>query len=137
MFRSESNSVRALVVDDDPGIRRTVSLLLESVGCNVQTAADGEQALIQALEFQAEIVFLDINLPLQRGWLVCAKLKLVDPSPSVVLMTGLACDELSSFSEFVKADAVLRKPFSEQDLLGLLPKSPTLRAANNLHRSAS
>ena len=115
---------RALVVDDDPDIREFVGGLLESVGCEVQVAVDGEQALIQAFEFQPEIVFLDVNLPKQFGWLVCAKLKLIEPSPTVILMTGLTCDDLDSFSEFVKAGDVLRKPFSAEDVLGFIPRNP-------------
>ena len=116
--------VRALVVDDDPDIREFVSGLLESAGCEVHVAADGGQALIQSYEFQPEIVFLDIKIPEQYGWLVCAKLKLVEPSPTVVLMTGLTWDYLDSFSEFVKADDVLRKPFSAEDVLGFIHPMP-------------
>ena len=113
-----------LVVDDDPDVREFVGGLLESVGCEVQFAADGEKALVHAFRFQPEIVFLDIKIPEQFGWLVCAKLKLIEPSPTVVLMTGLTCDDLDSFSEFVKADDVLRKPFSAEDVLGFIPGLP-------------
>ena len=124
MSIDNSEPVRALVVDDDPDIREFVSGVLESVGCDVHVAADGEQALIQAFEFQPEIVFLDVNLPKQFGWLVCAKLKLIEPSPTVILITGLNCDDLDSFSEFVKAGDVLRKPFSEEDVLAFIPGLP-------------
>ena len=124
MSIDNSEPVRALVVDDDPDIREFVSGVLESVGCEVHVAVDGEQALIQAFEFQPEIVFLDVNLPKQFGWLVCAKLKLIEPSPTVILMTGLTCDDLDSFSEFVKAGDVLRKPFSAEDVLGFIPGLP-------------
>jgi DNA-binding response OmpR family regulator len=113
--------VRALVVDDDPDIREFISDLLESAGCEVHAAADGEQALIQAHAFRPDIVYLDIRIPEQFGWLVYAKLKLVEPSPTVVLMTGLACDELDDFSKFVKANNVLRKPFSAEDVLAFVP----------------
>ena len=124
MSIDNSEPIRALVVDDDPDIREFVSGVLESVGCEVHVAADGEQALVQAFEFQPEIVFLDVNLPKQFGWLVCAKLKLIEPSPTVILMTGLTCDDLDSFSEFVKAGDVLRKPFSAEDVLAFIPGLP-------------
>ena len=124
MSTSQLRPVRVLVVDDDPDIREFVGGVLESAGCEVHFAADGEQALNQAFEFQPEIVFLDIKMPVQRGWLVCAKLKLVEPSPTVVLMTGLAGGDLDSFSEFVNADDVLRKPFSADDVLGFIPAVP-------------
>ena len=113
--------VRALIVDDDRDIREFASDVLESAGCEVHIAADGEQALTEAHEFQPEIVFLDINMPKQFGWLVCAKLKLIEPSPTVILITELDCDYLDSFSEFVQAGDILRKPFSADDLLGFIP----------------
>ena len=113
--------VRVLVVDDDPDIREFVSGVLESAGCQVQLAADGEQALIEAFEFQPELVFLDVSLPKQFGWLVCAKLKLIEPSPQVILITGLVADDLDSFSEFVKAGDMLQKPFSAEDVLRFIP----------------
>jgi two-component system OmpR family response regulator len=113
--------VRVLVVDDDPDIREFVSGVLVSAGCQVQLAADGEQALIEAFEFQPELVFLDVSLPKQFGWLVCAKLKLIEPSPQVILITGLVADDLDSFSEFVKAGDMLQKPFSAEDVLRFIP----------------
>ncbi|MDA1248277.1 MAG: response regulator [Planctomycetota bacterium] len=124
MSTDPTQKLRVLVVDDEPDPRQFIIRVLKSAGCEVRAAADGEQALIEAIDFQAEVVFLDVGIPLQYGWLVCAKLKLVAPSPIVVLMTGLDCDDLSSFSEFVKADDVLRKPFSAEDVLRFVPSVP-------------
>ena len=124
MSNYELGSVRVLVVDDDPDVRVFVSHVLKAAGCEVQVAADGEQAVIAAFDFRADIVFLDITIPFQCGWLVCAKLKLIEPSPTVVLITGLDRDYLSNFSEFVKADSLLRKPFSAKDVLELIPGLP-------------
>lgn len=119
-----SPRIRVLVVDDDPDICRFIGLVLESAGCEVHFAADGEQALHQAITLQPALVLLDINLPLQDGWLVCAKLKLIEPSPNVVLVTGLDRDDLDRFSDFVKATDVLRKPFSAKDVLRKVPCVP-------------
>lgn len=116
--------LRALVVDDEPDARTFVSRVLESAGCVVRAATDGEQALIEATRFQAEVVFLDVGIPLQYGWLVCAKLKFINPSTTVVLMTGLDWNDLSGFSEFVKADGVMRKPFSAEDVMQFVPSVP-------------
>jgi CheY-like chemotaxis protein len=124
MFTDVSPRIRVLVVDDDPDIRSFVGHVLKSAGCEVHFAVNGEQALDRAIVLQPELVLLDINLPLQDGWLVCAKLKLIEPSPDVVLMTGLDCDDLDRFSEFVKATDVLRKPFSAEDLLRKVPCVP-------------
>lgn len=59
MPTDESKSTCALIVDDDPDIRVFVGHVLKAAGCEVHVAADGEQAIIAAFEFQADIVFLD------------------------------------------------------------------------------
>jgi len=113
----QKQSFRALVVDDDQDIREFVGAVLSASEYEVEFAADGDAALSKANELSPDVVFLDINLPIQDGWLVCAKLKLVQPAPTVILMTGLTRDDLYRFAEYVKADDLLRKPFSADDVL--------------------
>jgi CheY-like chemotaxis protein len=59
MLSDKSPPVRVLVVDDDSNIRTTISRLLETAGCEVQTADDGERALVEAFEFQPDIILLE------------------------------------------------------------------------------
>ena len=67
-----------------------------------------------------DLVFLDICIPEQDGWLVCSKLKLRPNAPTIVLMTGSTENKTDRFADFVHADVVLRKPFSEEDVLNVL-----------------
>ena len=55
-------------------------------------------------------------IPIQDGWLVCSKLKLVKSAPKIVFITGETRPDLKQFAEFVHADAVLRKPFGVEDI---------------------
>jgi len=110
----------SLVVDDDPNILEFIEDVLSSASCDVRTAKDGEHALQQANACRPDLVFLDICIPEQDGWLVCSKLKLQSNAPRVVLMTGYADDETADFANFVDADEVLKKPFSEEDVLRVL-----------------
>ena len=107
----------ALVVDDDPDILEFMTHVLQSMGCGVCTAVDGEQALEQAEANHPDVVFLDINIPEQDGWLVCSKLKMPLDGPRIILITGRTDDDTDRFAEFVHADDVLKKPFSEADVL--------------------
>src|SRR5262245_23611151 len=108
----ETRTMRALVVDDDVSTREFVGSVLASVNCEVYYAINGDDALVQAWQSKADVVYLDVELPRQDGWLVCAKLKVVEPAPAVILMTGATRGDLFEFAEFVAADDVLRKPFS-------------------------
>ena len=105
-----------LVVDDDADIVEFVTTFLKSSGYRVTCAYDGEDALQKTREHLPQFVLLDLNIPIQDGWLVCSKLKLVKSAPKIVFITGETRPDLEQFAEFVHADAVLRKPFGVEDI---------------------
>ena len=109
-----------LIVDDDPDVVDFIEHVLLSANCEVHAAKDGEQALQRADACRPDLVFLDIHIPEQDGWLVCSKLKLRPQAPTIVLITGYAEAKMGRFAEFVHADEVLRKPFSEKDVQSIL-----------------
>lgn len=111
-----------LVVDDNPDIVEFMTQVLAAAGCEVRSARDGEQALQEADAFSADVVFLDIVIPEQDGWLVCSKLKSSPKSPAIVLMTGHPDHKTDRFASFVDADEVLKKPFCQEDVLRVLKK---------------
>jgi CheY-like chemotaxis protein len=57
-----------LVVDDDPDLRHMVRTLLELEGCEVVTAADGREALLQARAHRPSVIVLDLMMPVMNGW---------------------------------------------------------------------
>ena len=121
MFPEKRRPTCALVVDDNSDTREFVGKILTDQGCDVHFASDGEEALSMARHLHPEVVYLDINMPEQDGWLVCAKLKYFPHAPIVVLMTGTDRENLFRFAEFVKADEVLRKPFSANQVIESIP----------------
>lgn len=106
-----------LVVDDDPDVVEFMTRFLQSANCTVRSATSGEQALQEADSFCPDIVFLDVDIPDQDGWLVCFKLKMREKALPVVLITGRTEDNTDRFADFVHANGVLRKPFSSDDVL--------------------
>ena len=94
--------------------------LLQTANCDVFSAADGERALRLAAVNNPEVVFLDIIIPEQDGWLVCSKLKMRLDAPRIVLMTGRTENDTERFADFVHADDVLKKPFSDEDVLRIV-----------------
>jgi len=109
-----------LVVDDDPDVIEYMTHVLEEAGCDVCSAVDGEQALEQAAVKTLDVVFLDLNIPEQDGWLVCSKLKMRLDGPRIILITGRSECDTDRFAHFVHADEVLKKPFSDEDVLRIL-----------------
>ena len=66
---------RILVVDDHRDAARVLGLLLDSLGHEVQTATDGQQALDTMSAFHPDVVFLDIGLPQLDGYEVARRVR--------------------------------------------------------------
>jgi DNA-binding response OmpR family regulator len=64
--------MRLLIIDDEPGLRQTVSLLLKEEGYEVDTASDGEEGLARALDLQPGIILCDCACLASAGWSSCS-----------------------------------------------------------------
>ena len=88
-FEHGRKAPRMLIADDDPAIVRLLADRCTSVGFEVETAANGVQALIKAHRNPPDIMIIDVNMPEADGLTVCARL--LDSSRkslNVVLVTG-------------------------------------------------
>ena len=85
-----------LVVDDDPDQVATLALLLREAGHRVETATSPLYALTLAAEFNADVVLLDIGMPVMNGYEVLARLKRDFPRARFYAITGRAESETRS-----------------------------------------
>jgi len=111
------SSPSVLVVDDDPGIRESVTEVLSSEGYRVFEASDGEEALhrLDGLEERC-VVLLDLAMPRMNGVELLTELSRRGRSerfPVVVMSANAHPREL----EFPQVVALLRKPFELDELL--------------------
>ena len=68
-------TARILLVEDDRGLRLTLTHRLASEGYEVQTAADGEDGLRRASSGAYDLILLDVMLPGKSGFEVCRELR--------------------------------------------------------------
>jgi two-component system chemotaxis response regulator CheY len=113
----------ALVVDDDPFIRRLIATTLEDVAeFEIHEAADGVEALEVARRERPSLVFLDIDMPGVDGIDACRQLR-ADQATSgatIVMLTAVHGDAVQREAAAAGADLYLTKPFSPLDLLRLV-----------------
>lgn len=96
---------KILIVDDDPGMVRFLAKQCTKMGFEVQTAANGVQALIMAGRSHPNVLIADINLPEMDGLTVAARLMEPDKEPiDVIVITSSAypetpgrCDSLGAY----------------------------------------
>ena len=103
-------------MDDEPSLVRAVVGYLEADGFVVQSASDGEQALILARQHLPDVVVLDLGLPGIDGIEVCRALRTF--SDAYVIMLTARADEVDKLIGLsVGADDYLTKPFSPRELV--------------------
>lgn len=108
---------KVLVVDDEPGLRNTITRLLQKAGCEVASAGDAAQAW-ELLEREAfDLVYLDIHLPQVDGMQLLRQLRQTWPELRVILLTGHG--SLNSAVEALRLGATdyLFKPIDPADLV--------------------
>ena len=113
-----STRLRALVVDDEPAIRRISAVLLLRVGYECVTAAAGDAAieLFAASPFEFAFVLLDVVMPGMTGMQVLSELLRLDPDVRVILCTGHPRDTIDP-AIFVSGNVeYLGKPFTREHL---------------------
>src|SRR5205823_102450 len=89
-------NLRVLVVDNDERVRRSAHSVLGRLGCIVETARDGREALTMAKLSTYDAMLADIRLPDQGGYEVYRALRQAQPAATVILMTGYGYDATHS-----------------------------------------
>ena len=123
--RPKLRGKRILVVDSDESVRRAAHTLLGRFGCEVETAHDGDEALLMTRSFHYDAVLVDIRLPDMNGYECFARLREIHEHLEVILMTEFGYDPAHCI---VKArqqglKSVLYKPFRLDQLLGEVEKA--------------
>lgn len=99
-----------LLVEDDASIREITKLGLEDAGFRVDTAVDGDEALLRFRHDQPDLVVLDVMLPKRDGLEVCRTIRAASSVPVVMLTArGDAIDIVVGLES--GADDYVTKPF--------------------------
>ena len=108
---------KVLVVEDDPGILRTVADNLRFEQYEVITATDGETGYVLHQREQPDLIVLDLMLPRMSGLELCRKLRTEDVQVPVLMLTarGQEADRVRGLD--LGGDDYVTKPFSVPELM--------------------
>ena len=109
----------ALVIDDEPQIRRLLRVTLEANGYEVVEAAKGEDGLVQAAQCQPGVILLDLGLPDIEGLTVLKRLREWSRVPVIILSVRDRENEKTAALD-AGADDYVTKPFGTAELLARL-----------------
>src|SRR2546425_5245863 len=105
---------RVLVVDDDREIRALVVEVLRDAGLSVTTAADGNEALVEAARVDPDVVILDKLMPGMDGTEFAREYRATGrPAPIIAFC---AARDAAEWAESIAAVGFIGKPFDVKDL---------------------
>lgn len=115
--------IRALVVDDDPDINRLLRVRLKARGYEVESAADGAQALAAIERFGPDLLICDISMPIMGGLDVLDRVRADGRDLAVVMATAFGSEKVAIEALRRGADDYLRKPLEPVEFQAVLDRT--------------
>ena len=121
------SSPKILVVDDEPGIRELLSIMLSSEGYDVSTARDYNTALTKFQQNDFDIIIADIMMPGKSGIDLMKAIREKDPDIPIIIITAYA--SINSAIEALRLDAFdyITKPFSVDQMKFIIKRALDVR----------
>jgi two-component system response regulator AtoC len=115
--------VKVLVVDDEAGVRRTLSMILEDEGYQVITASDGKEGLDRAIKEEPDLILCDIRMPRVDGLEFLEQYRKKNGQALVITITAYGSTELAVEAMKKGAYDYLPKPFTTAEVVLTLRKA--------------
>lgn len=108
---------KILIADDEPRIRKIMSVLLMQEGYEVKSVANGKEAVTETAAFQPDVILLDQQMPLMTGLEALEKIQAIRPNQVIILITAFGTISLAVDAVKKGAYDFIEKPFDNDDLL--------------------
>ncbi len=117
-----ADNVKILIVDDERGVRESFEMILKIKDYEVTTFEDGESAISSLKQDMYDMAFVDYKLPGMDGIEVLKKIKEIDPTIEVVIVTAYASESSHANAITLGALEYLRKPFLMEEIYELVER---------------
>ncbi len=104
------------VVDDDPGIRDLLGLMLKDLGYNVELFANGKEMLDRLETRVPDLFVVDVRMPEMSGMDLTRAIMEKDPQALVIILTGFPSIEDAVEAIQIGASDYLSKPFNKAQI---------------------
>jgi DNA-binding NtrC family response regulator len=114
---------KILIVDDEKNMRLILNRILSKAGYEIYQAENGKQALREVKKFSPDLVLLDLKLPDINGINVLKKIKQLNNSIIVIILTGYG--DIKNAVQAMKLGAYdyLNKPFDNEEMILVIKKA--------------
>jgi DNA-binding response OmpR family regulator len=106
-----------LIIEDDKDIVELLTIHLRDLGCNMLSAANGQNGLVMAKAQRFDLIILDIMLPGLNGMEICRKIRQGDRHTPILMLTARSEEIDKVMGLETGADDYLTKPFSIREFI--------------------
>jgi len=85
---------KVLIVDDSALVRKQLSEIIATLGFEIETAKNGQEALNKATEIQYDVITMDINMPVMDGIEAVKQIMQVKPT-AILMISSLTTEDAS------------------------------------------
>jgi DNA-binding NtrC family response regulator len=117
MTKTEAHSPSILVIEDQEGIRKSFSAILEKEGYEVDAVATGQEAIKRSKSRIYNLALVDLRLPDMDGIQLLTAMRDTSPKMVKIIVTGYPSMENAIEAVNRGADAYIVKPFTMETLL--------------------
>lgn len=114
---------KILLVDDDPHVRKLISLYLRDLDATVVEAGNGEEAMERIDEEDFEVALIDLILPYFGGFRLCRRLKERNSEAFIVIITADDSMETRETAKQCGADEFIGKPLDAGNIRGIVQQA--------------
>ena len=114
---------RILVVDDEPDIRANLKDILADMGYDVDTAANGDDALALVSGKAYDVALLDLKMPGMDGLELYRRIKKIHSATIVIIVTAYTGGDTARAAMAAGAWEIISKPLDFSQLLPLIEKA--------------
>ncbi|MBE3585432.1 response regulator [Desulfofundulus thermocisternus] len=109
-----------LIVDDQPGVRYLLEILIKEFGHRVHTAENGLVALERVRQIHPDVIFMDVRMPLMDGLETLRRVKKITSDTVVIIMSAYLSDHTVEQALKNGAYCCLAKPFDIEKIKELI-----------------
>ncbi len=128
---------QVLIVDDEPNLRKILSVQLSRDGYDVLTAEDGEQGLTYLRDHHIDLVITDLKMPKVDGMTLLRRALQEDPDLPVVMITAHGTVDTAVEALKIGAFDYLTKPFDKDEVRQIVAKALKTRQLAGAEASGS
>ncbi|SHJ47626.1 response regulator [Desulfofundulus thermosubterraneus] len=109
-----------LIVDDQPGVRYLLEILVKEFGHRVHTAENGLVAIERVRQIHPDVIFMDVRMPLMDGLEALRRIRRITSDTIVIIMSAYLSEQTIEQALKNGAFCCMAKPFDIEKVKALI-----------------